>query len=177
MKVQRLDAGTEFLVSVSSSSSSSSPPSVDGIGVEANADRLDALKDGDMHFLRRVAGSGESVSGVIWYVRAPWKASVAWVVFCALRGGGFIMAKLVADAIGGTQSCYSRKSGSVHPGDQGSPRSLADGCGPQFARPLPMHDPASMCSHSGNMPLFFSNSTYINHYHSIGVFTLQLYQA
>lgn len=174
--MQRLDAGTEFLVSVSSSSSSSSPPSVDGIGVEANADRLDALEDGDMHLLRRVAGSGECVSGVIWYVGVPWKASVAWVVFCALRGGGFMMAKLVADAIGGTQSCDNRKSGSV-PGDHGSPRSLADGCGPQFARPLPIPDPASMCSHSGNMSLFFSDSTYINHFHSIGFFILQLYQA
>ena len=76
--MQRLDAGTESLVPVSSSSSSSSPPSVDGIGVEANADRLDALEYGDMHLLRRVAGSGESVSVVVMLACRGRLALLGW---------------------------------------------------------------------------------------------------
>lgn len=54
--------------------------------------------------MKRSAGFGESVSGVIWYAGVPWKVSVAWVVFSALRGGGFMMAKLVADTNGSTHS-------------------------------------------------------------------------
>lgn len=65
--MQRVDASTEFLVSVSSSSSSTSSPSVDGMGVEAKANGFEVLEDGDMHPLGRVAGSGEPVSGVFGY--------------------------------------------------------------------------------------------------------------
>lgn len=65
--MQRFDASTEFLVSISSSSSSSSSTSVDGMGVEAKADGFEVLEDGDMHPLRRVASSGVPVSGVFGY--------------------------------------------------------------------------------------------------------------
>ena len=68
MKVQRVDASTELLVSISSSSSSlSSSTSVDGRGVEAKVDRFEVLEDGDMHPLGRVVGSREPVLGVFRY--------------------------------------------------------------------------------------------------------------
>jgi hypothetical protein len=68
VKVQRVDASTELLVSISSSSSSlSSSTSVDGRGVEAKVDGFEVLEDGDMHPLGRVAGSREPVSGVFRY--------------------------------------------------------------------------------------------------------------
>lgn len=111
--MQRVDAGTEFLVSVSSYWSSSSSPSGDHMGVKAKADRLAVLENGDMHLFRRAAGSEESVSRVVWYVGVRWKASVACVVFGALRAGGFMVAELAANAIGGSLSCNSRKPGSV----------------------------------------------------------------
>jgi hypothetical protein len=117
VKVQRVDASTEFLVSASSSSwsssSSSSSTSVDGMGVEIEADGIEVLEHGEMHPFGRVADSGVLVSGVFGYFGVSWKASVAWVVLRALRGGEFMMAKLASSAIGGTRSCESRKSGSA----------------------------------------------------------------
>ena len=68
VKVQRVDASTEFLASISSSSSSSSSTSVDGMGVEAKADGFEVLGDGDMHPFVSVAGSGEPVSGLSRYL-------------------------------------------------------------------------------------------------------------
>lgn len=62
--MQRVDASTVFLVSISSSSSSSSSTSVDGTGVEAKADGFEVLGDGDMHPLGCVASSGEPFPGV-----------------------------------------------------------------------------------------------------------------
>jgi hypothetical protein len=144
VKVQRVDASTEFLVSVSSSSSSSSSPSVDGVGVEAKADGLEVLEDRDMHLLGRVVGSGESVLRVFWYVGVRWQARVAWVVFRSLQDGEFMMAKLVANAIGGTRSCESRKPGST----AGKIRVPADLCG---LRSLAKRELASFCSQAGNM--------------------------
>lgn len=65
--MQRVDASTEYLVSISSSLSSSSSTSVDGMGVEAKACRFEVLEDEGVHPLERVASSGEPVSGVIKY--------------------------------------------------------------------------------------------------------------
>jgi hypothetical protein len=64
-KVQRVNASAEFSAPVSSSSLSSSSPSVDGIGVEAEADGLELLGDGNVHLLGRVAGFRDSVLGII----------------------------------------------------------------------------------------------------------------
>jgi hypothetical protein len=67
------------------------------MGVEAKADGFEVLGDGDMHPFVSVAGSGEPVSGASRYLGVRCKARVAWVIFRALRGGEFIMAKLATN--------------------------------------------------------------------------------